>query len=104
MTGLTTWERWEAGLPPRGRDERRRYAEYDATAAGVGEVPARDQCPPGYFCNHNHPGDIPAGIQVSRCRYCGLQIGVDELGIWWADGEQGLRDSQFCAHQPEEES
>lgn len=32
MTGLTTWERWNAGLPPRDKDERRRYAEYDASA------------------------------------------------------------------------
>jgi hypothetical protein len=35
MTGMTTWERWKAHLPPRDRDERRRYAEYDAVAAVV---------------------------------------------------------------------
>lgn len=39
MTGLTTWERWMAGLPPRGRDERARYREYDATA-GAAHFPA----------------------------------------------------------------
>ena len=33
MTGLTTWERHEAGLPPRDRDERARYREYDAASA-----------------------------------------------------------------------
>lgn len=38
MTGMTTWERHEAGLPPRDRDERRRYAEYDAAQGGVTEI------------------------------------------------------------------
>lgn len=33
MTGMTTWERWKAGLPARDRDEQRRYAEYDAAQA-----------------------------------------------------------------------
>ena len=33
MTGLTTRERWLAGLPPRDRDEQRRYAEYAAATA-----------------------------------------------------------------------
>jgi hypothetical protein len=35
MTGMTTWERWMAGLPPRDRDEKRRYAEYDAAFAVI---------------------------------------------------------------------
>lgn len=29
MTGLTTWERHEAGQPPRDRDERQRFRELD---------------------------------------------------------------------------
>jgi hypothetical protein len=36
MTGMTTWERWKAGLPPRDRDEKRRYAEYDAVPVPAG--------------------------------------------------------------------
>jgi len=30
MTGLTTWERWKAGLPARDKDEAARYREYAA--------------------------------------------------------------------------
>jgi hypothetical protein len=33
MTGLTTWERHEAGLPPRDREETARCAEMDACDA-----------------------------------------------------------------------
>ena len=39
MTGLTTWERWNAGIPPRDKDERQRYAEYDA-ATGAAAFPS----------------------------------------------------------------
>jgi hypothetical protein len=38
MTGLTTWERWKAGLPARDKDERDRYREYDAARTGVTEI------------------------------------------------------------------
>jgi len=31
-SGLTAWERWNAGLPARGGDEKRRYREYGACA------------------------------------------------------------------------
>jgi hypothetical protein len=31
----TTWERHEAGLPPRDREERDRYVEYDAAGHRV---------------------------------------------------------------------
>lgn len=37
MAGMTTWERWKASLPPRDKDEKRRYAEYDA-ARPIGDV------------------------------------------------------------------
>jgi hypothetical protein len=38
MTGLTTWERWKAGLPARDKDDRDRYREYDAARTGVTEI------------------------------------------------------------------
>jgi len=30
LTAMTTWERHEAGFPPRSKDEQARYAELDA--------------------------------------------------------------------------
>jgi len=38
MTGMTTWERWKAGLEPLDRYERDRYREYDAARTWVTEI------------------------------------------------------------------
>jgi hypothetical protein len=51
MTGMTTWERWKANLAPRDRDERNRYAEYDAAC----QEPAAPPSCPYDSCHHNHP-------------------------------------------------
>jgi hypothetical protein len=54
LTGMTTWERWKAGLPARDRDDRRRFAEYDAALAADKAGPPPRRCPYD-SCHHTHP-------------------------------------------------
>ena len=51
---VTPWGRWLAGDDPRGKDERRLFAEYDATASDADRAYARQA-----RILNGHPAAIP---------------------------------------------